>query len=297
MRLRLRSDKSRYPIEKSPLCRIRGIHQFGQVLGVGWRDSSKLLDSRYYKVFWKTSPNKKPRLIQYPIYELAVVHNRLASLLARVEMPDYVFSQKGRSHIDNASEHRGTTPLIKTDIHRFFPSTLHQRIFRFFRDRLECAADIAWRLADLCCYEQKHLPTGSQISGYLAFFSAQEMFDEVAALLVSKDCCPTLFVDDLTVSGKQASTQTLVEMRSIIRHHGYRTSDEKSKTYAATGAKEVTGAVLLRERLLLPNARHKELHQALKSFDHASISDQQILLPRILGRQSEAEQVFARDLA
>ena len=48
---------------------------------------------------------------------------------------------------------------------------------RMFLHDFECAEDIAHRLADICCYKQLHLPTGSPVSGRIAFFAAKHMFD------------------------------------------------------------------------------------------------------------------------
>jgi hypothetical protein len=116
--------------------------------------SPKLLDVKHYRVW----TNEKGREIQAPHGWLAQVHKRIGALLARIELPNYVYSQKGRSYADNARAHRGETPLIKTDISRFYPSVTRQAVFRMFIDDFECAVDVAHRLADVCCYKQAHLP-------------------------------------------------------------------------------------------------------------------------------------------
>jgi|GEM_PF-5099192 len=120
-----KSLHKRYPLERSPLYRLRGKGKFETVLGVQWDAVPKLLDIKHYRVWI----NKKGREIQAPHGWLAQVHRRIGELLGRIELPDYVYSQKGRSYADNARAHRGETPLVKTDISRFYPSVTRQAVF------------------------------------------------------------------------------------------------------------------------------------------------------------------------
>jgi hypothetical protein len=286
-----KSPPKRYPLERSPLFRLRGKAKFEAVLGVEWDAVPRLLDVKHYRVWL----NEKEREIQAPHGWLAQVHRRICQLLARIELPEYVYSQKGRSYADNARAHQGVIPLIKTDISRFYPSVTRQAVFRMFLDDFECAVDVAHRLADICCYKQAHLPTGSALSGRVAFFAKRHMFNEIASLAQAAGCKMTAYVDDVTISGTAATKTLLGAVRQIIASHGLATKDKKSKTYASSSAKMVTGAVVVGHDVRLPNIRYLHIHRARQALQAALPAD----LPRakraLAGRLQEASQVLKKN--
>ena len=166
----------------------------------------------------------------------------------------------------------------------------------FLRD-FECAADIAYRLADICCYRQEHLPTGSPLSGRIAFFAARQMFNEVAAVAVAAgaECKPTVHVDGITVSGFGATTSLLGEVRKAVHGHGLKTKQRKSKTYAAGSPKPVTGAVIVGAELRLPNERHRKIWQTRQDLLRAQ-GPERVRVQRVLrGRLQEAKQILGRE--
>lgn len=154
----MRSNKAnrRYPIQDSRLYKIVGKGQLETLLGIQLEHLDRLLSPDNYRVWI----NENNREIQQPINWLGQVHKRIGDLLSRIEIPEYVYSQKGRSYVDNARQHTGNVPLGKTDISKFYPSTTRQMVWRMFSEDFNCANDIADILADICCYQQKHLPTG-----------------------------------------------------------------------------------------------------------------------------------------
>jgi hypothetical protein len=248
------------------------------------------LNIKYYRVW----TNDKGREIQAPIGRLAQVHKRIGQLLARIEVSDYLYSQKGRSYADNAWAHRGSTPLIKTDIHRFYPSITRQMVFRMFVDDFECVMDVAHRLADVCCYKQAYLPTGSPLSGRVAFFAKRHMFDEIAHVAHHAGCKVTVYVDDVTVSGKAATKKLLGKIRQTISRHGLRTKGRKSKTFASGAAKMVTGVVVIRDEVRLPNTRHQNIHLARQALQTAAVPTDRERAQRVLvGRLQEAQLVLS----
>jgi hypothetical protein len=277
-----------YPLHQSPLYRIIGKGQFEKKLGVQWSANDKLISPDNYRVWL----NDKGREIQQPLGWLAHVHRHIGKLLACIELPDYLYSQKGRSYADNAKQHVGTTLLFKTDIHKFYPSTTWQMVYRLFKFDFECAADIASRLADICCYHQEHLPTGSPLSGRIAFFAAKPMFDEIANLAARTQCKMTVYVDDVTVSGQGATKELLWEIRKAVHRHGFNTKLEKSRTYAPTSAKTVTGAVIVGNNLRLPNKRHRKIMEARQAIVMASPSDKKQFTRALRGRLQEARQIL-----
>jgi hypothetical protein len=278
----------RYQLNQSPLFRMRGKGQFEAVIGLAWNAVAPLLIARGYRVWL----NSKGREIQQPIGKLELVHRRIGDLLARIELPDYLYSQKGRSYADNARRHVGEVPLLKTDIHQFYPSTTWMMVYRMFAVDFECAQDVAKRLADICCYRQAHLPTGSAVSGRIAFFAARHMFDAIDEVAKREQCAMTAYVDDVTVSGRQATKTLLCEIRQIVHQHGLKTKQRKSRTYAANTPKLVTGAVISGRDLRLPNERHRKIHQARRDLAHAPTAERRRIQQVLRGRVQEANQVL-----
>ena len=282
-----RPPLDRYPLDQSPLYRLRGKGQFEKLLDLRWDMVKPLMDADCYRVWL----NDKGREIQQPIRKLASVHKRIGDLLSRIQLPDYLYSQRGRSYADNARQHLGNVPLFKTDIHKFYPSTTWTMVYRMFVDDFECADDLAHNLADICCYQRRHLPTGSPLSGRIAFLAAQHMFDEIACVATREQCRMTAYVDDVTFSGDRATKTLMGEVRQVVHKHGLKTKQKKSRTYAAPSPKTVTGAVISGEELRLPNERHRKIHQARGELAVASGSDKERIQRVLRGRIQEAKQV------
>src|SRR5207248_4085075 len=88
--------------------------------------------------------NKDGREIQTPKADLKRIQKRIADLLARIEIPEFLHSaRKGRSYLTNARQHDATLPSVKVDIRKFFPSVRAPAVFHFFRDRMQCQCDVA----------------------------------------------------------------------------------------------------------------------------------------------------------
>lgn len=109
--------KQRYPLHQSPLYKIKGVGKLEKALNINILKLDHLLEPGNYRVW----VNNSGREIQQPIKWLAQVHRRIGDLLSRIELPDYIYSQKGRSYLDNASKHIGNVPLAKTDISNVLP--------------------------------------------------------------------------------------------------------------------------------------------------------------------------------
>lgn len=280
--------RKRHSIDQSALYRLRGKGQFTNIIGVEWEAIPELLAANLYRV-WN---NEKGREIQQPIGRLESIHRRIGDLLSRIELPEYLFSQRGRSYADNARQHVGEIPLIKTDIHKFYPSTSRAMVSRMFIEDFKCANDVAARLADICCYRQSHLPTGSAVSGRIAFFAARQMFDGISDLAASQGCTMTAYVDDITISGSAASKTLLGEVRKIVHRHGLKTKQAKSKTFSAAAPKPVTGAVIAKDQLRLPNKRHRRIYDVRRELAAAPHSEK-LRIQRVLrGRIQEAKQIL-----
>lgn len=277
-----------YPLQDSPFFRLKGKGQLAQLLRADVEVLLTIGRRENYRVWIEGG-----REIQAPKDQLAAVHKRIANLLKRIEVPDYVFSKRGRSHIDNAAQHCGPFPLVKTDISKFYPNTTRAMVFRVFRDDFQCATDIAHMLADICCFDKTHVPTGSQISGYVAFFAARPMLDEIKGLADEVQCVMSTFVDDIALSGAGADMPLLLRVRRLMRRAGYKTKSSKSRAYPWSAPKQLTGTVVTPEGLRLPNRQYKrmrETRQMLAAVPPGAQRDR--LRSRLAGQLQAAEQVL-----
>jgi Reverse transcriptase (RNA-dependent DNA polymerase) len=276
-----------YPIDQSPLFKLKGKGQFLKIIGVEWEASRQLLSENQYKVF----QNKKGRWIQEPIGWLRSVHDQIRCLLNRIETPDYLYSRKGRSYVDNAKQHVGWHPVIKTDIAKFYPSTTRDMVFKLFHDVFKCARDIASRLADICCFEQKQLPTGSPLSGVLAYLANQKMFDKIDELAVGSGCSHSVYVDDITLSGVAANKKLLQQVHSVIFKHGMSAKLDKARSYDACETKKVTGVILVGTEVRLPNSQYKKIADERRLLANCSNDEYESLEKKLKGRIQAARQI------
>lgn len=233
------------------------------------------------------------RDIQYPVGAMASCHKRLATLLSRIELPDYVHSQKGRSYVSNALAHARNIPIAKTDISKYFPSTTFAHVQRLFSEDLKCPRDVVWYLTKLCTFNG-HIPTGSQISNPLAFLANRPMFDRIHAIAFGKGCTMTLLQDDIVISGAAASKRMLNDIVLEIRRHGLQASPKrrKTKTYPASAAKVITGVLMKEKSAGLPNRRLKLMADAYARASKANTNeDRALAISELRGRISEADQI------
>lgn len=287
----MKQTNKSYPIHQSPLYKILGKNKLASILNISLEQLPKLLNKKNYRV-WN---NKKGREIQEPIGRLKEIHQRIASYLKKIELPNYVFSKKGRSYIDNAKQHVGSNPLGKTDITKFYPSTTKKMVFEMFTDYFQCAKDIASILSDLCCYNQSHLPTGSSLSGLCAFFSSKKMFDEINELSLKQNSYFTLYVDDITISGISITRKFMAQIQMIIRRHGHKTQNKKTKIFPKDAVKIVTGVIISGDKLKLPNSRHYKAYKLRAQLKTANEEDPAILKRSLNGRLEEARQINLRN--
>lgn len=250
--------KKRYPLDQSPLFKLVTKKKLGELLGFNLKNLKFPIDEKQYHVFPKVSGGRI-REIQTPVCDLKRIHKKIAILLSKIEMPDYVHSTKGRSYISNAKQHLGTYPLVKTDISQFYPSTIFPFVYRFFYSTCKCSPDVSFILSHICCYKGEHLPTGSPISGYIAYFASKHIFDEIDRLTKNGKCIMTLYVDDITISGERSSKRLLWEVNKIIQRNGLKVKNKKSISYAPFRPKTVTGVIITGDQPRIPNKLHKNI--------------------------------------
>ena len=265
IKLKISTKNKSYDIIDSPFYKMRSKRKLASLLGVDVGDLSTLKkDEGNYYIFEQLSKNGKPRKIQKPLEKLDVVHTRIASLLSRITLPDYLHSgKKGCSNVTNAKIHLNNERLMTTDIRAFFPSTTREMIFSFFFSVMKMSSDVADVLSYICtCYGR--LPTGSRISMPLAYFANSRMFGEIHQLCNKLHVNMSVYVDDLTFSGQNVNRLFCSVIRKIINKHGHVMHADKTKIYSREKPKLVTGVIVLGGSLKVRNKQHLLMSQEIE---------------------------------
>jgi retron-type reverse transcriptase len=250
------------------------------------------LNSRgLYYTFPQPKKNGGVRLINAPRDDLKAIQARIANLLQRIIAPAFLFAPvSGRSYVDNAARHLGAGSVRLLDIEDFFPSCTANRIIWFFRTRMECSPDVASILRGIVTLNGC-LPQGSPCSPILAYLSYADMWERINHLVVKAECKLSVYADDLTISGKMIPELMIWEIKRTLRRYGHRYNVKKEKSRINRPA-EITGVILVRDGLRLPNRQHQKLYEVREALKNTVTSDLREKLGRQLrGLQAQAKQV------
>lgn len=233
---------------------------------------------------------KSGRVIEEPKPELKLIQLRFARLLAQIETPDYLHSGiKGRSYLTNANQHSADQACIKLDVQKFFPSSSSHYVQRFFEEVLEYPTDVASRARRLLTYGG-HLPTGGNASTILSFWAYRPMFDEIDELAKRLGCEFTLYVDDMSITGKFANRKLQREASKIVARYGLRT--HKTKSFSPGQPRVLTGVAKTRRGSELPHRRAKGIADLERQEAAAETTAEKLqVLPALIGKLSEATTV------
>lgn len=271
---RKRPPRLERPIKQYGLnqCALYGVKGFGQLLKVlRWNGSRKELEALPdAEGSYREHQNGEGRWIQVAGPGLRQVHTRIANLLRRVVPPDYRSSGvRGRSFLSNAQQHVSPDPSLKLDIRRFYPSTSFAHVRRFFEGDLHCAPDVAFLLAKLCCYRQKHVPTGCVHSEVLSFYCHKACFDKLLERAKARGGVMTVYVDDIMLTMTGASRGDIAWARRLFAGHGIKLHPGKTKVLRKNAPKVITGVLIHRGRIGAPQKQHlavKKRFEALTSL-------------------------------
>lgn len=281
-----------YPVERSPLFGIKSIHLLARVLQVR---VSRLRNTEYLTKQYKEDnifQKEKIRKTETPIRTMRVLHNRVQTLLSRIETADYLHSgTKGRSYITNASAHVGQVQNFQVDISKFYQSTTWHQVYLCFHMTFNCSKDVAGIMATLLTYKS-HIPTGSPVSSLLSYFTHKPMFNRLYQEAALHKLTMTVLQDDISFSGTKVDLAFRNKVRTIVNAHRLKLKRSKQKFYHGGRAPKVTGIVLTDNGLKVPWSRHLELRKALDNFEAAtSPSDIRATYQKAMGRLSEIERI------
>jgi RNA-directed DNA polymerase len=240
------------------------------------------------------------RLIESPSKRLKDIQKKINTCLAQITCPDWLISQKGKSFIDNCKLHTKNNYMIKIDIQKFFPRSKREYIYIFFKKFLYQSSDVAKIFADLTTInydtlkispqEKKkimhyfnqnkiislnHLPSGAPTSPILSFLCFHTMFFEIKNLVQDENLVMTLYVDDITISGDKYIEQKIIyKIKEILNTYGHSINVNKIKVYKkANVAKNVTGVIINKSKMLLPNKLHQKIKDTLIIYKQCKCAD------------------------
>jgi len=256
-----------YPLNQSPLYKLKSRRKLAALFNITLKELESLANRPdNYRVFTIGKAANKPRQVEEPKPYIERLHRRLFNLLRRIEPPAYLHSGiKGKSYITNAQVHIGAETLITLDIRKFFPSTMGWHVFEFFNEVLLCSSDVAGLLTKLSTCNN-HVPTGSCLSQVLAFYAHYHMFEEMNSYVRSSGLVMTCYVDDIAISGNSANKSVLYDIRGMLKKRGLMSHPNKERVYKKGTPKEVTGSIVIKDELRLPNRKHKLIHDEIDAL-------------------------------
>lgn len=287
LKLKVDHKRRKHTLVESSFYKLKTKRKLATLLRVSIPElKAATADDGNYVVFEQEGKSGKVRTIQHPKDNQKSIHCRIASLLCRIELPEYLHSgRKKHSHITNAKAHAGDKKVLTTDIKSFFPSTTRKMVFNFFFNVMKCSPDVADLLASICTYNS-HIPTGSQISMPLAFWANIRMFEQLCSLSKKHDVNMTVYVDDLTFSGNAINRHFLSVIKKIIHSNGHVAHPDKTKLFKESDVKVITGVAIKSDELLITNKQHKLIYESLEQWkgcrDEPLIAS--FVTPKLLGR-------------
>ncbi len=263
MKRRKQQKYERYPFSDSPWTQDLTQKELAEL--IGWKKhqlEALVRDKERYTRRKTEQIGSKMRDLAVPTGKLRTVHERLKFHLNKIKQPPYLFSpRKGRSQRDNAEHHVNQVQFLSLDIKQFYPSTSDEHIFRWAYYVAGLRSDVAGLLVKLVAIDGK-MPFGSPVSPVLTTHVHRPMFDAIYELCRSQSLKMSLWVDDLTISGRFVRGELVEAIRAIIRRQGFKTHKIKFRSVGrAQGGRPVvvTGVPVRARRVDAPFSLQKRV--------------------------------------
>ena len=226
------------------------------------------------------------RLIEEPSKDAKEVHKKIKRCLEQLDIPSYVFSQKGTTHIKEAKIHSHNGFFFITDIKGFYPNTHRDKVYRFFKEKLKQTSAAAKFLTDITTvniekihvnHEVKkliaekgfcnnHLITGASCNTLLAFLANMDMFESLMQTSKDMEIAATMYVDDLTFSSRKPIPFSFKQtVRKTLFKNGYEASDTKTFSNKRKGSVKIHGIHISNGKLSPSNKMVKEQKELARS--------------------------------
>lgn len=294
------SHYERYDLERSPFAQRPTQREVADLLGETKADLIRLSNYKdQFIVRRRENISGKDRDLAYPVSRLRGVHERLKFHLNKVRQPSYLFSpRKKRSQRDNAALHLDQDQYLTLDVKQFYPSTTEEMVYRWFVDELGMFQDVAGLLTRLTTIDGK-ASFGSPLTPVLCTLVHRPMFDQISDICGARGLRHSVWVDDLTISGKFVPGQVVTSIREVIREQGLRSHKIRYRT--GNRPVMITGIGVVGTHLLAPNSLNLRIKQYWQDLHDAETAEEkgacaQRLLSQlgtvrhIVGKQSDVGQ-------
>lgn len=282
-----------HPIQQSRFYGMKSRKKLAELLYTNVKTLEKIANAEnMYDCWEKEKSDGRTRLIEAPKGSLKSKQSRIALLLGRIEKPSYLMAPvKGRSYVSNAAAHIGSQSFRLMDVENFFPSCSAKKVFWFFNKKLLCSMDVAAILTKLSTFNNR-LPQGSPASPILAYYAYLDMWDEIDLVVRNAGYIWTLYADDITISADVVYEKDVWEIKRILKKHGHNYHRGKLRSVTASAVK-ITGVIVHKNSLLLPNCKHLEKKNLMKKFSiEKGQKERRKMANQIRGREVQARQVL-----
>lgn len=284
----------RYPLASSPFHRMGRSVDLAELLQLSPKQLRKLLKARESLYYFKEECiNGKNRSLAVPLREMRQVHERLKHLLVRISLPNYLYCpRRGRAPVDNALAHMDSFAVVKLDIKQFYPSTTDEHVFQFFHHRLGIVADVAGRLTKICTINGR-VAFGSPLSPILCALVHDDIFSKAATLCSLQDNTITLWVDDLTISGKNVEASLVRDIHRLIESKRMR--PHKAQWVRRRQGVVITGTFIGDKGAAPANKLHLKMKAKLAELEAAGEVGRQLSLVRsLIGLINHSMTIYAK---
>ena len=232
---------------------ILSLNKLAWLLHVRKEEITKVADTagRFYKPFdiLETRRGKeKRRHIDYPTGKLYDLQKSINAVILRKLIPSLpgglIGGVAGKSIIDNASPHTGKEMVVTIDLRDCFPNTNNKKVYEIWATTLGCGRGVARVLTQLTTF-QTRTPQGAPTSLMLCNLSLLPIYAQVTLISQEKGLNFTLYVDDITISGKASPTlDSIKEVLAIVQRYGRAVRHDKIVIMPSNIRQEVTGTVV-----------------------------------------------------
>lgn len=284
----------KYELMRSPFAQRPTQRDVGDLVGFT-RDQLRFLAThkehfieRRQKLIGK---KQKLRDLKYPVGDLRRVHERLKFHLMKVKQPSYLFSpRRNRGQRDNAALHVGQGQYLTLDLKQFYPSSTATMVRRWFHDEMGMYPDVAGLLTHLCTIDDQ-VSFGSPLTPVLCTLVHRRMFDHIADLCERHGLRYSLWVDDLTISGKFVPGDIVREIRQIIASAGLRSH----KIRYRTGSRPVfiTGIGVVGRDLVAPNALNLRIKELWERYHNSeTVNERDACIQALLAQLGTQRHIY-----
>jgi hypothetical protein len=283
----------RYEIERSPLAQKPTQRDVAALLGETRDDLRRLVNYKNEFIVRRqitTGKKGKVRDLAYPVARLRAAHERLKFHLNKVKQPSYLFSpRRNRGQRDNAALHLDQEQYLTLDLKQFYPSTSEDMVRRWFRDDLGMDGDVAGLLTHLCTIDGK-VSFGSPATPVLCTLVHRRMFDQIADICKARGLQYSVWVDDLTISGRFVPRKVVVQIRAVVRAAGLKSHSIRYRS--GNRPVFITGIGVVGARLIGPNSLNLKIKECWADYYAAATDEERdFLTQRLLSLLGTVRQI------